>query len=460
MIEKYGDDPLDRAILLPRLPLLSCAFQASYRHILWGRLMKITTITAVSLILASGLGSGAFAQLSSKTAQPAEFPPASYQGRQYVDSRGCIFIRAGVDGNVAWIPRVNRARQQLCGAEPSNIAGSTRQQPSAQDPRPDIITLAPDAGRVDEPAPVRVTPPPAVRSRSTTPSTAIKPERTAAMTSTDAKNVALSPARPARATPPKPQRAAAAPAPAAPTVATVPRTRLRKSGDPLAQITPNTRILPVHVYLLRRESDGLQVPAGYRPAWEDDRLNIHRVEQTIRPTVINEQPAVPEGYILAERSDNRMNTRRAQRTQQGDQQMAQIWTDNLPRRQVEQSLDKTPFILWDAKAKYGIVPPRRGGPVTTTRISSRAAPDATLPEVSKTPATPRYVRAATLANTEEAKRVARELSAATGLQMRLGTLNRNGQTLKVVLAGPFTAGADQALQRIRAAGFSRARLSK
>ena len=61
---------------------------------------------------------------------------------------------------------------------------------------------------------------------------------------------------------------------------------------------------------------------------------------------------------------------------------------------------------------------------------------------------------------EEAKRVARELSAATGLQMRLGTLNRNGQTLKVVLAGPFTAGADQALQRIRAAGFSRARLSK
>jgi hypothetical protein len=66
----------------------------------------------------------------------------------------------------------------------------------------------------------------------------------------------------------------------------------------------------------------------------------------------------------------------------------------------------------------------------------------------------------TLASEEEARRIARELSAATGLQMRLGTLTRNGQTLKVVLAGPFTVGADRALQRIRSAGFSGARLSK
>jgi hypothetical protein len=50
---------------------------------------------------------------------PAEFPPASFRSDQYVDSRGCVFIRAGISGNVTWVPRVNRGRKQLCGYTPS-----------------------------------------------------------------------------------------------------------------------------------------------------------------------------------------------------------------------------------------------------------------------------------------------------------------------------------------------------
>jgi hypothetical protein len=61
----------------------------------------------------------AFPALARDPVRPAELPPPDYAGQQYVDSRGCLFIRTGTPGNEIWFPRVTRKGEPLCGYPPS-----------------------------------------------------------------------------------------------------------------------------------------------------------------------------------------------------------------------------------------------------------------------------------------------------------------------------------------------------
>ncbi|PHP26484.1 hypothetical protein CJ301_16015, partial [Limimaricola cinnabarinus] len=107
-----------------------------------------TVLTASALALAVA-GPGA-----AQGSIPAEFPPESYSANQYVDSEGCAFIRAGIGGMTNWIPRMNRAREPLCGFQPSRTAAAPA-LPVVADPAPE---------RRAEAAPERSAPAPARRT--------------------------------------------------------------------------------------------------------------------------------------------------------------------------------------------------------------------------------------------------------------------------------------------------------
>ncbi|MDQ2094756.1 SPOR domain-containing protein [Rhodalgimonas zhirmunskyi] len=109
--------------------------------------MKITRIIAISLIMASS-GIMSVQAKSLKLAEiPAEFPPASFKGKQYVDSRGCVYIRAGIDGMVNWVPRVNRDRNVLCGYQPTFAKAPTPTPDASRTASAPVIAPAETATR-------------------------------------------------------------------------------------------------------------------------------------------------------------------------------------------------------------------------------------------------------------------------------------------------------------------------
>ncbi|MFD1344286.1 SPOR domain-containing protein, partial [Litorisediminicola beolgyonensis] len=100
------------------------------------RLQLLGGVLAATLLLPAG------GEAQSSRDIPAEFPPASYEGRQYIDSRGCYYVRAGFDGAIDWVPRISRSRQHVCGGTPT-FGGS---QARAVTPTPsDAQVIAPPA---------------------------------------------------------------------------------------------------------------------------------------------------------------------------------------------------------------------------------------------------------------------------------------------------------------------------
>ena len=92
---------------------------------------------------------------------PAELPPAGFSGQQYVDSRGCLYIRAGYGGQTNWVARIDRARNPICGQTPTVTAmAQAQRQLAAPAPVAMAAAPAPKAARGPAVAPSQYVPPP------------------------------------------------------------------------------------------------------------------------------------------------------------------------------------------------------------------------------------------------------------------------------------------------------------
>ncbi len=205
-------------------------------HLLGGKMRRFIGFGVTAAIM-FGWGETASSQSGASFDLPAEFPPASYTGRQYVDSRGCIYVRAGIDGQVTWIPRVTRDRKVICGQTPT--LASTKAlaaSASAKTPEPEQITV-----------------------QSPTPTSATKPKPAG---------------KPAKRVVRQTRSAKVASGP-------TPHVNLRPGRPVTASTSPTAIVAPRHVYEEQIKSNGLYVPKGYEPVWTDDRLNPRRQHQTL-----------------------------------------------------------------------------------------------------------------------------------------------------------------------------------
>lgn len=95
------------------------------------------------------------APVFAQVAGPAETPPTTFTDEQYVDSKGCVFLRADYGDQIIWMPRLTHERTQMCGYPPTAMAASA---PAVVEPKAKPVAKTPAKSARKAPAKKRPAP--------------------------------------------------------------------------------------------------------------------------------------------------------------------------------------------------------------------------------------------------------------------------------------------------------------
>lgn len=370
---------------------------------------------------------GAISQTIAQIGGPAEQPPAGYSGDQFVDSRGCVFLRAGIAGQARWVPRVSRARTVLCGYPPTFGSKVAIEMADEAPAAPAAVTVAPRVAA----APAAVQPP-----METVASAMMPPVVRVAPAAPPARVVTAAPVAPA----PQTYEVAASTGPGAgkigcfsdaPVAEVV---RLRNGGTAVVCTRGDGTLAgwrsPIY-------PNGAGVGAALRDpgvARADTRQAGHvaaagSYEVASAPAAHGVAPVVPKGYKVAW-DDDRLNPNRGKGTAKGQQAQDQVWNRDVPATLVGKTKSSTGSQLIVSTKNAPTAPVQDGG---SGRI---------------------YVQVGTFGVAANAAGAAQRLQA-LGLPVAKSRITKGGRVLEIVLAGPFgsTSAAKGALQKARSAGF-------
>jgi len=234
-----------------------------------------------------------------------------------------------------------------------------------------------------------------------------------------------------------------------------PQTQDPTGGAVFANVTPKAQV---------QKTPRVQQPrlAAPRPT-RAQVVQARRPAKTIRGTTSKGdavivghpyKPTVPAGYRSAWK-DDRLNPGRAGGTASGQDQMQMVWTNTVPRRLVSASISQDTR-RWVVVRKQRDLPAVI--PAGQSRVSTKPSPTVRRRTAV---ASQRYVQVGTYGNAANVQKATRRLQG-MGMPVRVSKIKSQGRILQVVMAGPFANQAQlkSALSAARRAGYRDAVLRK